>query len=60
MSTSIIDAKMKTIRGQIVDIEILTRTKYTNTTPIMVQEKVEQLKQNIFDLDISITNNLVE
>lgn len=52
--------KIQSIKTGIVDIEILTRTKYSDETPLKVQENVERLKKNIFDLDISITNYLVE
>lgn len=52
--------KIKDIRGQIVDVEILTKSKYNSQTPLKVQGVVEQLKQNIFDLDISITHRLTE
>lgn len=51
--------KLQAIRGDIVDIEILTKIKYDSNTPQKVQDTVQRLKQNIFDLDISLSNEIV-
>lgn len=51
---------IKTIRGQVVDAEILIKAPYTDQIPLQIKDKIEQLKQNIFDLDISLSERLVE
>lgn len=51
--------QLKTIRTQIVDIEILAKSKYDSNKPKEIQDLTQQLKQNIFDLDILLENGLV-
>lgn len=51
--------QLKTIKNRIVDVEILAKSKYDSNKPIEIQESVERLKNDIFDLDIFIQDRLV-
>ena len=51
--------QLKAIKNQVVDVEILAKSKYDSSKPLQIQNTVEQLKQNIFDLDIFLNDRLV-
>lgn len=51
--------QVKTLKNQIVDVEILAKSKYDSNKPIEIQTSVEQLKRNIFNLDIFLNDGLV-
>lgn len=51
--------QLKVIKTQVVEIEILSKSKYDSKKPLEIQNTVKRLKHNIFDLDIFLEGRLV-
>ena len=51
--------QLKVIKTKVVEIEILAKSKYDSNKPIEIQTTAQQLKRNIFDLDIFLEDRLV-